>query len=752
MLLQVADEKERRWRRDPGIRELIEYFNQEKFLEIPKEIRFRELRKRDRALIEDQAEKCRADFAYATRNFFWIVDEKKQDIPFRLLESQELLLEKAKTLHDRGRPQKLLIVKARRLGCSTLIEGMIAWKTMFFYNTNGLVVSNAKWHAAELFGIMLHIYNHLPWWLQPRTSSLKIEDGLHFENPDRTLVAVDPGLNSHVWVQHAGQESGVGQGVRLSCAHCSEFTDWSPQAFKDIIFGDMVYALSENDPETFAVLESTARGAGTPSEKLWVTMQELLESHGLDYVEWLPVFLGWFFEREHFLSPEGGWKPHTKEVAMREKVERDWVECDNPVCTMLKERKFRDEDRTGRICKQCGIGTYHPLILKDGQLLWWERHRINYERQGEEGLKALLAEQPTTAEEAFQITGVQVFPMDTQNFVNMTVCDPLYAGHLDERGDYHAVAPDPPERELAEDEHHPCLLAGCNEDHRWDLERPLKIWELPEPDARYSIGVDVAEGLGGEHDFSVAWINKVGENMSQDFHVATFRSNTTDCWSFALMLNILGRWYNEAQMAVEYNTYQTVGDVLLNTCQYPNLFRWKHYDAANPMHSSTKLHWITQSNTKPKLWSTAVHWLRQQIWVIRDREFAVEMKRFQKEFDDSKRAEAEEGWKDDVLMASMIALYTVHDVEYSEKYNWKGPTKKDTVASSQDHRMKCMRLTCGHEWFSANPEAEFDCPKCHCRVLTGKREKPLSTGVQFDFDELGRDHSQPDYIPSYEEL
>src|SRR6185437_7092604 len=50
--------------------------------------------------------------------------------------------------------------------CSTVIEGLGIWKTVFFTNAIGLIVSYDSEHAADLFGIAQHIYDLLPWWLK----------------------------------------------------------------------------------------------------------------------------------------------------------------------------------------------------------------------------------------------------------------------------------------------------------------------------------------------------------------------------------------------------------------------------------------------------------------------------------------------------------------------------------------------------------------------------------------------------------
>src|SRR5207245_2367666 len=177
---------------------------------------------------------------------FWIVDKEGNDQPFRLWESQELILDKLYKLRAKNKIQKLMVLKGRQLGCSTLIEGLIAWRTMYFPNVNAMVLSNVPKHAEYLYNIMLHVYDQLPWWMQPMLSSRKQDDGLHFQNPNQEARRTDPGLNSLVIVQAANQVSGVGQGYRLNAVHGSEYADWEEWRAREIIDGDMVHALAEN--------------------------------------------------------------------------------------------------------------------------------------------------------------------------------------------------------------------------------------------------------------------------------------------------------------------------------------------------------------------------------------------------------------------------------------------------------------------------------------------------------------------------
>ena len=616
---------------------------------------------------------------------------------------------------------------------STLIEALIAHQAMFFPNRYGLVVSYDKSHSEYLFSIVLHIYDMMPWWLKPEWASRKYDEGLHFATRDPDARRLNPGLNSRIKVEYATKMSGVGQGVRITSAHMSEHSDWDPSDAKKVIEGDMVYALS-NDPETFAVLETTGKGSGSYAHQLWRANVALA-----DEAEWYPLFLPWFFERTRVMAPENGWKPPKPETRMCERVGRDWVRCDNPDCADYRESSFDDQSLVDALCPACQRGRLVPVVLTGEQLYFMYCQRINKEARGADMVKELKQELASTAEESWQLSGIQVFPQDCFEWVNACIDKyPPVVGNLDTKGNIHWVT-DPVTGK--------CGQKWCLDDHRHDPEKPLRIWEWPEPGAEYTAGVDPAEGLGGKHEYSVIWFNKVSKPPEPDVHVATYRSNTVAAVDLAGVANALGRLYNNALMSVEYNNYTTVGDNLKMYYQYPNLFRWKHYDSVYRPESN-KWHWVTNMKTRPALWQTAVKWLRAQMWVVRDPLFYAEMETFQKDEEDSRRAEHERGSFDDVIFGGCIALFTSHDMDWDP--NLETITMPAGVQSSlvdaPEWEVTCQR--CQYQWeakeFQMRPVPGREmtrCPSCKSVLLSAHRIVAQVRGFPNPFKDYPDDES-----------
>ncbi len=723
-LVRVARVK---WERDPEMSELIEYFDEPRF-HGPKiktdADRFALLTVREVQTIQGIIEKCRESFSYAARNFFWITTKSRGDQLLKLKESQELIYQELIRLKSKGLHMKVQILKARQLGCSTFVEGLIAWRTMFFRNVNAVVVSYDAEHAADLFAIMQRIFDGLPWFLKPQCSSREYKDGLTFSNPDYADRRHNPGLNSGVKVHGANKRTGVGTGTRISAAHLSEYAIYPPDYARDVIEQDIQNALAEDDPEMFAILESTARGAGTYAYNLWNKNVELG-----DQAEWHPIFIPWFFETTRVIAPPRGWRPEPPEVTMNERVMVDWIRCDNPECLQYQERYQKTADREGENCETCNAGTLKSYSLSDGQMYWMQRKRKNAQKDAE-SVKKLAQEMAATAESAWTLSGTPVFGEGAQEYVNSCVRPPLKEGFLDKDGNFHGADPKKIRLNPNNNEYYEaCYVEECDQDHAFgdhNGETPYQVWREPEKDAEYCVGADVSEGLGGEFDYSVGSVLKINRNGGQDEVVAVFRSNLIDPIAFAQVLNFIGRTYNEAIMAVEVNRYDSCMSWMRFQLQYPNLYQRKYMDLLNPQ--PNKVGWLTSPISKPRLYQTMKRWLQHKLIVSYSRNFAAEIKTFTKD-EDERSATAEGGSHDDECIGTMIALYCAHEGDWDDSLGQMNVKRELTMDSAPWH-MACS--ACQLIW-PAHNNTDKNCPRCGCMVISGKANRdPSSTGNQAD--------------------
>ena len=282
-----------------------------------------------------------------------------------------------------------------------------------------------------------------------------------------------------------------------------------------------------------------------------------------------------------------------------------------------------------------------PLVLTDEQLYWHQDRREQAEEQGVNAVKKLKQEHAVTSEESWQVSGYVLFNDACREWMSETIEEfPLKKGKIyRDNGEIHGADFTNKEKPGR------CFVPTCNVDHRHD-DTPFWVWEEPIKGATYSIAVDVSEGIG--EDYSVIFVNKIGGPHRPDEQVAVFRDNHTYPKDLAFYANVIGKWYNYGEMAVEYNTYQTTGDDLLYVYHYPNIYRWKHKDKINPM--SQTWHWWTKPNTKAYLHQTAVDWLLSHCWIIRSKNFFEETTTYRKEEYASRSFGAASNCNDDELM------------------------------------------------------------------------------------------------------
>jgi len=122
----------------------------------------------------------------------------------------------------------------------------------------------------------------------------------------------------------------------------------------------------------------------------------------------------------------------------------------------------------------------------------------------------------------------------------------------------------------------------------------LLVWRPPQLGQLYVIGADVGEGLAsGDASCAVVLERESGEQVAE-LHGRVPPDR------FGHLLDALGRWYNQAQLAVERNNHgHSTLNTLRNVCHYPRLYWHVRYDVAGQV--TPILGWPTDQSTKPIL-------------------------------------------------------------------------------------------------------------------------------------------------------
>lgn len=714
--------------RDKFVSELFEYFHSGKFEKVRDDKsdntsgdkRWTLLNKDEERLILNELDKIKASFVYAATNFLWINDKEGNELLYSLWPGQELALEKMLDMKSRGKAQRIIIIKARQLGMSLFGTAMMFWISTFKPNRRCLIASEDEDQTTNIFNRNIQpMYRKLPWFLKPRYSSFKIDEGITYDVP---IKEGGIGLNSLLRIRWATGKGGLGQGYSLNGFHGSEFTKWKD--FNKALEVHLEHALV-NSPETVGILESTAEGAGTPAHEFYKKCIERGEDS-----EWEAQFFPYFFEKTRVLAPPSGWVHGQEEKRMIEVTESNWVRCNETNCLKYFFRRIGGKDLHGEACPKCKRGLLRIYRLTDKQLYFMAKKRGTATDP-----KKLKQELALTVEEAFLAFGDPVF--SEKSIENLEYfCQkspPPKKGFFDKHGLFHGYDDGDLERK--------CHLKGCAMFHRGEPHH-LSIWEEPILNATYCIGVDVGYGRGS--DDSVAWVNRIGAKGCEDVHVATLVTNLIDPLNFTYELAKLGRWFNDAQIAVEYNTPgNSTADQLLNNLSYPNIYRRKGQEINRV---SGSYHWLTSQATKPKLIVTMDRWLKDGVLYARDDRFLDQIKTFRKDVDSAKTG-AERGKKDDIAMAAMITLLTSHQGDYEDNYGIV-PTKIETNdPETCFYRMECQR--CKKEWGADNPSMIDKCPFCSCLMMVARRNLNLSLPPDQDPRRQHRDFDpEPDGIGS----
>lgn len=171
----------------------------------------------------------------------------------------------------------------------------------------------------------------------------------------------------------------------------------------------------------------------------------------------------------------------------------------------------------------------------------------------------------------------------------------------------------------------------------------IKIWRRPIPGVPYVIGADTA-GDGSDSFVASVLDNRTGEQ------VAVFRKSTDED-VFAHQLYCLGRWYNDALVAVETN-FSTFVVRELQRLHYPNQYVRERMDDYMQTPQQT-FGFRTDTKSRPVLVAGLVRLVRENVECINDETTISEMLTFVR--DDNYKPCAEPGAHDDCVMALGIA-------------------------------------------------------------------------------------------------
>lgn len=331
--------------------------------------------------------RCRHDFEYWAVTCVKIRDKRTgREVPFRLNRPQRKVLAVMEGDRLAGRPIRLILLKARQWGGSTLIQMYMAWIQLCHRrNWNSLICAHVKDTAGTIRGMYSTLLANYP------LSAWEGDEGSRpeFKCYERSLnVREISGRGCRVTIGSSENQESV-RGADYAMAHLSETAFWkatpnkSPEDFIRAICGAITL-----EPMTLIALESTANGVGNYFHSEWLRSKRgESDKHAL-FVPW--------YEIEIYAKP--------------------------PVDRLATARKM--------------LGTpYLEMLWNLGcdldQINWYMMKSAEYPSQ-----EQMMAEFPTTDAEAFANTGMGVFSREGVERLRESCCEASQRGEIGVAGDF----------------------------------------------------------------------------------------------------------------------------------------------------------------------------------------------------------------------------------------------------------------------------------------------------------------------------
>lgn len=240
------------------------------------------------------------------QTFLKIIDKKGNTVSLILNEPQRRLYDALKEQWNQGKPVRIIILKARQMGFSTLTGAIIFWMAVTAYNVRCMIVAHKEDATNNLFQMYRRFYENLPGRIRPMTQASNAQE-LVFDRPTR-YKGSGKGLGSRIRCATAGGQ-GVGRSFTLMALHLSELAFW-PGNKAETLLG-LLQAVPE-EKGTLIIIESTANGF-EEFKKRWDSAVEA-QRRGED--GYIPIFFAWHEMREYRRTVPPGFRRTEEEEAL----------------------------------------------------------------------------------------------------------------------------------------------------------------------------------------------------------------------------------------------------------------------------------------------------------------------------------------------------------------------------------------------------------------------------------------------------
>lgn len=519
------------------------------------------------------------------------------DVRLSLNRPQRIIFAALESQRRRGKPIRAILLKARQCGGSTVVQAYMAWIQLLLRdNWHSLICAHVKDAAMTIKGMMTKLLsNYPPSYLPDGAGAMKMRSFEGSRNTSRI------GSRANTVTICSAESPEAARSKDIAMAHLSEAAFWRTSAGHDPnnIIRSIAGSVALAD-HTLLVVESTANGVGN-------------YFHG----EWLRAEAGMSDKCAVFIP---------------------WYECG------IYALPVDDADALWQTLDGYERGLWTRGLTLE-QIAWYHTKRKEYANH-----RAMQAEYPTTAAEAFTSTDRTVFDGKGIESLRSGCRPPLQTGDV-------------------------CggavKGAGALQRLRFaeSADGLLKIWKHPAAGCRRDRYIAVVD-IGGRSDSSdysvVAVIDCDGEGGRPEI-AAQWRGHTDHdllAWKAAQIAGYYGR----ALLVVESNTVETEmtegensGYILEEIADsYPNMYYRQTFDKVAGCYVS-HLGFHTNRTTKPLIVNRQIAAVRDGGYTERDNAAVNEYATYERKPNGAFGAKT--GYHDDILMTRCIGLFVADEIE-----------------------------------------------------------------------------------------
>lgn len=565
------------------------------------------------------------DFPFWAAYCAWIKPKGGgDDVHFRLNRPQRRLVARLERMRLAGKPIRIILLKARQWGGSTLIQMYMAWLQLVHdTGLNSLIVGHVSATSIEVEDMFSRMLRKYP-------TRLLYPQGASYKEGEPTFTSVFGAPNIHRIPQRnckiklgTAENPESARGGDYNLVHCTEVGVWKKTDGKSP--EDIIQAATSGiplAPHTMIVYESTAKGTGN-----WFHMEYTAAKEGRSQFE--AVFVPWY-EIEMYSLPL---------TESREEFAR-WL-WEN------RENRNAASDREEP-------GSYYWYLWECGatfeSINWYREERKKYHDHGQ-----MASEYPSDDVEAFVHSGSMVFDRYNVEKLRPGCRSPkavgdVYADGIEGKAALSNVR-------FAED----------RQGELWVWQHPEILGEGERCTERYLAVVDVG-GRAHTSDWSVIVVfDRYWMMEGQRPSVVAQWYGHIDMDRLAWKAAQIAAYYDNALLVIESNTLETKdrdrivdGDqslFILNQIKetYPNLYARKQSPEDIAEHVPVKYGFHTNIATKPMVISTLVKAIREHLYTERDARCLDEYLCYERKQNGSFGAIL--GKHDDLLMTRAIGLH-----------------------------------------------------------------------------------------------